>query len=166
MSYGSFSALILSSSVTITLYTSSSRFFQKLKVLFDGRLVSMSENKYGFAVNFLYKCLYAPKSTWDEWLVEICWSSRLLGIFIIKNCVVFNHTFFGSWNWDCKMNTKEIFCFRLLINRYCNWLLHEVFDYWLYQQSYGRKLSKLFFIFLDCSRQYCWRHHSYHLSIL
>ena len=121
----------LSLTITITLYTSSSRFFQIPKVLFDGRVVSMSENKYGFAVNFLHKFLYTPKSTSDEWLGEICWSSRLLGIFIIKNCVVFSHTFFGSWNWDCKMNTKEIFCFRLLIKYYCNyyWMKFLIADY-------------------------------------
>ena len=131
MSYGSFSALILSSMVTITLYTFSSTFFQKSKVLSDGRVVSMSEDEYSFAVNFPHKFLYTPKSTWDKWLVEICWSPRLLGIFIIKNCVVFSHTFFGSWNWDCKMNTKEIFCFRLLIKYYCNyyWMKFLIADY-------------------------------------
>lgn len=150
----------------ITLYTSCSRFFQKIKVLFDGRVVSMSENGYGFAVNFVHNFLYTPKLTSDEWLAEICWSSRLLEILIIKKCVVFSHTFFGTWNWDCKTNTKEIFCFQLLINNYGNWLLNEVFDYWLYQQSYGRKLPKIFFIFLDCSLKYCWRYHSYNLSIL
>ena len=36
------------------------------------------------------------KSILDEWLEVICWSSLLLGIFMIKQCVVFSLIVLGT----------------------------------------------------------------------
>ena len=37
----------------------------------------------------------------DVWFNTTCWSSLLLGIFIIKKCVVLNLTSFGTLRYDC-----------------------------------------------------------------
>ena len=37
----------------------------------------------------------------NEWFNEICWSSLLLGIFIIKNRAAFTPTSFGTLKYDC-----------------------------------------------------------------
>ena len=48
----SFSSLILPPIVTISFYSPSKRFFLKRKELSNQRLVSITENEYGFAVYF------------------------------------------------------------------------------------------------------------------
>ena len=53
ISYCSFSTLILSSIVIISFYILSKRFFLKREELTDVRVVSITKNKYGFAVHFL-----------------------------------------------------------------------------------------------------------------
>lgn len=53
MSYCTFSYLIFSSIAVATLYTSSDRFFEKKKKLFDGRIVSMAKIAFDSVVNFL-----------------------------------------------------------------------------------------------------------------
>ena len=39
----------------------------------------------------------------DGWFRAICWSSLSLGIVIIKKCVVFSLTSFGTLKYDCVM---------------------------------------------------------------
>ena len=49
-------------------------------------------------------------------IYAICWSSLLLGIFIMKKCVEFNFTSFGTLKYDCVIKTIEILSFLPLIN--------------------------------------------------
>ena len=51
------------------------------------------------------------KSVSDEWFNAICWSSLLLGIFMIKKWVEFSLTSFGTLKYDCVIKTKESFKF-------------------------------------------------------
>ena len=67
----------------------------------------MSKNENGTTVKFLYSFLNSSKSISDEWLVAICWSYCLFGIFMIKKFVVFSLTSFGTQKYDCVMNNKE-----------------------------------------------------------
>ena len=57
------------------------------------------------------------KSIWDERLYAVCSSSLLFGIFITKKYVVFNLTIFGTSQYDCVIETTEIFDFFPLINK-------------------------------------------------
>ena len=56
------------------------------------------------------------KSMSDEWSNAVCWSSLLFGIFIMKKCIVFNLTSFGTLKYDCVIKTREIINFLPLIN--------------------------------------------------
>ena len=51
----------------------------------------------------------------DEWLDSICWSSLLLGIFMIKQCVTFSLAL-GTLKQDCDIKASEIMCFLPLKN--------------------------------------------------
>ena len=62
----------------------------------------------------LYKKSLKPVS--DEWFNAICWSSLLSGIFIIKKCVEFSLTSFGTLKNTCVINTIEIFAFLALVD--------------------------------------------------
>ena len=61
------------------------------------------------------KILKFFKSISNEWLCRICWSSLLLGIFIMKRLVVFSLTSFGTLKYDCVIK-KDMFSFLPLIN--------------------------------------------------
>ena len=52
------------------------------------------------------------KSISDEWLHAICWSSLLLGIFIIQWCVAFIVS--GILRLDCDTKKSEMQTFLLL----------------------------------------------------
>ena len=52
----------------------------------------------------------------DEWFNAICWSSLLFGIFMVKKCVEFSLTSFGTLKYDCVIKTIEMFNFIYLIN--------------------------------------------------
>ena len=56
------------------------------------------------------------KSIFKQWLNEICWSSVLFGIFILKQCVEFCLTSFGTAMYDCVTKAIEMFNFLPLIN--------------------------------------------------
>lgn len=56
-SYCNFPFLIISSMIMTVLRTSYNRFFRKRNGLYDGRVVSMTKNKHGSAVNFLYSSI-------------------------------------------------------------------------------------------------------------
>ena len=76
----------------------------------------MKKSENGSKAKFLYSLLKVLKSISGELLIGICWSSRLLGVFMMKMCVVFSLTSFGNWKYECVMNFKEIFSFHPLIN--------------------------------------------------
>ena len=50
----------------------------------------------------------------DEWFNTICWSSVLLGIFIIKFCVAFSLIVLSTLKYDCDMKPSEIYFVSLL----------------------------------------------------
>ena len=66
----------------ITLYTYCNSLLRKHKGFSDGRVVSMTKNKYGFAVRFLYRLLYSSKYQTNN--STICLTSRHFGIFMMK----------------------------------------------------------------------------------
>ena len=45
----------------------------------------------------------------DKWFNTICWSSLLMGIFVIKKCVALSLTSFGALKYDCVIKIKEMF---------------------------------------------------------
>ena len=92
------------------------RFFLNLKTLFDGSVVSSTKNEYSSAVYFLQKLTKSLVLIFDEWFIEICWSSLLLGIFAIKKWVVFSVNSFGTLKYDRVIKTREMFNFLPLIN--------------------------------------------------
>ena len=47
----------------------------------------------------------------DEWFNEICWSSFLFGIFMIKQLVDFSLSSFRTLKYNCVIKTKEMFNF-------------------------------------------------------
>ena len=51
------------------------------------------------------------KSISDEWLNAICWSSRFLEIFIIRQCLEIGLIVFSTEKQDCVIKTKEMFNF-------------------------------------------------------
>ena len=57
---------------------------------------------------FLQKSIKVLKTISDEWLYAICWSSFLLGIFIIKKRVLFILISFGTLECDCVIKTRDI----------------------------------------------------------
>ena len=56
----------------------------------------------------------------DKWFNAICWSSLLLGIFMIKQCVVFNLIFFGTLKYFYDKKIIEILSFLALKNNSVN----------------------------------------------
>ena len=44
----------------------------------------------------------------DEWFDAICWSSLLLGIFMIKQCVGFSIIVLGTLKQDWDIKTSEM----------------------------------------------------------
>ena len=48
------------------------RIFLNLKGLFDASVVSLTENKYGSAVYFLYIFAKSLVLMFDEWFIAIC----------------------------------------------------------------------------------------------
>ena len=52
----------------------------------------------------------------NEWFIAVYWISRLFGIFMIKKCVVFSLTSFGTLKYDCVIKAIEILSSLLLIN--------------------------------------------------
>ena len=95
ISYYMFSFLISSSIVIISFYFLSKRFFLKREGLSDARVASVTKKEYDFAAYFSQRFKKSLKWISDEWLDRICWSSRLLGIFIIKYCAEFSLKYFG-----------------------------------------------------------------------
>ena len=65
-------------------------FFLNLKGLSDASVVSLTKKEYGSAVHFLEISMKFLVLISDEWFAAICWSSLLLGIFMIKKWVVGN----------------------------------------------------------------------------
>ena len=65
-------------------------FFLNLKGLSDASVVSLTKKEYGSAVHFLEILMKFLVLISDEWFAAICWSSLLLGIFMIKKWVVGN----------------------------------------------------------------------------
>ena len=116
MSYCSYSSLFVSSTVTITLYTSSSGYFRKWDGLSEGRVVSRTKNEYGFAIYLLYNLLNSAKSILDVWVISISWSSFLLWIFMTKKSVEFSLKSFLTVKYDCVMNRKGTCSYSPLIN--------------------------------------------------
>ena len=94
------------------------RFFLNRKGSFDESVVSLTKNEYGAVVHFLKILAKSLVLISDEWFVAICWSSFLFGIFIIKKCVVFSLTSFGTLKYDCVIKTRQIFNFLPLMNNY------------------------------------------------
>ena len=52
----------------------------------------------------------------DEWFDAICWSSLLLGIFMIKQCVGFSIIVLGTLKQDWDVKTSEMLSFLPLKN--------------------------------------------------
>ena len=71
MSYCSYSSLILSSIIMISLYILSKWLCMKHKGLSQQRVVSIAKNEYRFTVHFLEKLIKFLKSISDEWLNSI-----------------------------------------------------------------------------------------------
>ena len=118
----------------------------------------MKKSENGSKAKFLYSLLKVLKSISGELLIGICWSSRLLGVFMMKMCVVISLTSFGNWKYECVMNFREIFSFHPLIN-----------DCWM--KLFILIISAIIssndiFFFVDCTLQFCCRPLSCHLSIL
>ena len=44
----------------------------------------------------------------DEWFAAVCWSSLLLGIFVIKQCVALNLVVLGFLKQNCYIKVSEI----------------------------------------------------------
>ena len=72
--------------------TSYNRFFQKRNGLSDGRVVSMTKNEYGSAVDFLYSSIRSLKLISNEWSITISWPSH----FMMKKYPVFSLRSFGT----------------------------------------------------------------------
>ena len=100
----------------ISFYILSKRFFLKRERLSDARLASITEKEYGFAIHFLQRFIKSFETTSNERLYAICLSSLSFGIFLIKKCVVFSLTSFGTLKHDCVIKAREIFHFLPLIN--------------------------------------------------
>ena len=73
-------------------------------------MLSLAKQEYSSAVHFLQIFIKSLKPTSEEWFIAVCWSSLLFGIFIIKKCVVFSITSFGTLKDDCVIKTVEVFC--------------------------------------------------------
>ena len=85
--------------------------------LSEGTIVSMTKIYMSLPKKkkkILFSLLKSSKS--DESLVEICGSSYLFGISMMKNCVVFCLTYFGTCKYDWMLKTKVKFDSLLLIN--------------------------------------------------
>ena len=52
----------------------------------------------------------------DELFIAVCWSSVLFGIFIIKKCLEFIYTSFGTLKYDCVTKTRKMLTFLPLMN--------------------------------------------------
>ena len=76
--------LILLSILMISCYIFSKRLFLKREELSDVRVESITKNKYGFAVHFLYTFIKSWKSISNEWLNAVCLIALLFGLFITK----------------------------------------------------------------------------------
>ena len=81
-------------------------------------------------------------SIFDKWFNAICWSSLLLGIFIMKKWVESSLTSFGTLRFDCVIKTIEMF----------NFLPHQ-------------KLLTFYVLYLYCIAQFIYRHLACHFSI-
>ena len=76
----------------------------------------------------------------------------LFGIFIIKKCVEFSLTSFGTLKYDCVIKTIGMFNFLPQINNSVT--IGFSFLLLIIQQSYHQKLLILYASFLDCILQY------------
>ena len=92
------------------------RFFLNLKELFDGSVVSLTKKEYSLPVHYLWILMRSLVFISDEWLNAVCWTSLLLGIFMIKKWVVFSLTSCATLKYDCVIKIREIFNFLPLIN--------------------------------------------------
>ena len=99
-----------------TLYTSFNRLFQTCNWLPDGKAKSVNKNDDHYAVYFLYNFIKSLESIPNKLSIAIRWISCFFGIFMIKSCVVFNLTSFGTGKYDSAMNTEERFSFWPVIN--------------------------------------------------
>ena len=84
----------------------------------------------------------------DEWFNTICWSSLLLGIFIIKR-VVLSLTSFGTLKNDCTIKTIEMFNLLPLINSSVTIKFIFLLLIISYHQSYHQILLILYLFDMD-----------------
>ena len=72
----------------------------------------LTKKECSFSVHFLYIFNFykSLKQISDEWLIVICWSSPLFGIFIIKMLNL------GTLKHDCVIKTSKIVSFLPVIN--------------------------------------------------
>ena len=85
---------------------------QRFKGLFGGSAVSLTKKEDGSEVQILTKSLVLMS---DEWF-SIVESYFLLGIFAIKEWVVFSLTSFGTLKYDWVIKTRGILNFIPLTN--------------------------------------------------
>ena len=116
VSYCNFS-LIWSVMFMTVLFTSSNRFSQKRKALFDGRVVSMNKNVSGFCSTFILGLLKFIKAN-IRWIIN----DNLLKLWFVLNfyfekmCSIWSHIFWYLLVWLCDEHQREIFNFLSVIN--------------------------------------------------
>ena len=99
----------------------------------------------------------------DEWFSAICYISLLLGIFIMKKCLEFSLTSFGTLKYDYVINTIEIFNFLALINNSVATGLR--FLLLIISAIISSKSVHILRFYLYCILRYFYKHLAYHLSI-
>ena len=67
-------------------------------------------------LQYIFYEFWSLKSISDEWFGTTCLSSLLFGIFMIKKCVEFSLTSFGTLKYDSVIKTIGMFNFLPLIN--------------------------------------------------
>ena len=68
------------------------------------------------------------KSMSDKWFDAICWSTLLLGTFMIKKYVAFSLILLATLKLDCEIKTSEILSFLPLKNNSVTIGLHFLLD--------------------------------------
>ena len=72
-------------------------FFLNRNVVSDDKKVSPTKREYGSLVYLLFSFIKSLKSVSDKCVGAISWSSFLLGIFIIKECLEFSLIALGTF---------------------------------------------------------------------
>ena len=110
------------------------------------QVVSFTKNEYVSLVKSLWSFIKSLKSISDYWFDAISWSSLLLEIFMINQCLRFFLIVLGTSKQDCGIKTSEIFSFFPLKNNSVIIGLNLRTPYLL---SYHQTLLTLPFSFLD-----------------